>query len=257
MSRLRFFIGCAIIDLKLMNSHRLIVLILAALVVSTLAGCAKFPDTPATVGKQLILTMRVRGRISPIDQLAPSIRRHYFIALDTGGDRNVGPWAVAYPPYGGTGWVTSREAERSLGLTSFIAYDAANPGGYLYGVVPGSFFLNTTRPRPPIRYELLDGGATLRFTVDLSQLASATAPVEQIGLVNVNFITTNQLAVDPNELYVNRQWDGLGPTGQDYVTIDTANDRLYYDDDVDARPIADADLDIVYWSIQVQTVTSR
>jgi len=73
----------------------------------------------------------------------------------------------------------------------------------------------------------------------------------------VNFITTNELAVNPNQLYPNRQFDGLGPTGQDYVTIDTTTDRLYSGNDDDSITVTDADIDISYWSIQVQTVSSR
>lgn len=230
---------------------------IGAALLTTLTGCARFPDTAPTTGKQLVVTLRVQGRISPIDEVNPSLRRHYFIAIDNDNDPNTGPWAVAYPPYGGNGWVTSRDAARSIGVTSFVQFDAANPSGYLYGFIPNSNFLLTTAPQPPLRYELLDGGSTLRFTIDFSQIATAAIPADQITQLDINFITTNELAVNPNELYPNRQFDGLGPTGQDYVTVDTTLDRLYSDTDDDARVVTDPDLDIVYWSVQVQTVSSR
>lgn len=240
-----------------MNKRCLTAIILSAAVLTTLSGCAKFPATPPTIGKQVVLTMRVQGRINPIDSLNPSLRRHYFIAIDHDGDPNTGPWAVAYPPYGGNGWVTSQDAARSIGVTHFVQYDAANPSGYIYGFVPSSNFLLTTAPQPPIRYELLDGGSTLRFTIDLSQIGTASIPADQITQLDINFITTNQLAINPNDYYQNRQFDGLGPIGQDYVTVDTSIDRLYSDYDVDAIPVTDPDLDITYWSVQVQTVASR
>jgi len=232
-------------------------LIACAAAVAALCGCAKYPSTPATAGKQIVLTMRVQGRISPIDQADPSLLRHYFIAIDNDNDPNTGPWAVAYPPYGGNGWVTSRDAQRSIGVTHFVQYDPANPSGYIYGFIPNSFFLLTTPPQPPMRYELLDGGSTLRFTIDLAQIATASITADKITELDVNFITTNELAVNPNQLYPNRQFDGLGPTGQDYVTIDTTTDRLYSGNDDDSITVTDADIDISYWSIQVQTVSSR
>jgi len=232
------------------------ILVLAALS-STLAGCAKFPTTAPITGKQLVLTFKVRGQISLVDAANPAIRHYYFVAIDNDNDQYTGPWAVAFPPYGGNGWVTSRDATKSVGVTSFLEYDAANPGGYIYSFIPGSYFLQYTNPQPPIRYELLDGGTTLRFIIDFSQIATDTIPADQIRELDINFITTNELAVNPSQLYPGREFDGLGPTGQDYVTVDTTTDRLYTGQDADTATPTDADLDIVYWSVQVQTVASR
>ena len=224
----------------------------------TLSGCAKFPNTPVTTGKQLVITLQVRGRINPLDPAEPNISRHYFVAIDNENNPNTGPLAALYPPYGGTGWVTSQDALHSVGLTSFIQYDATNPEGYIYGVLPGSFFLNRTSPQPPISYEILDGGSALRFVVDLSQIATATIPTDQIRQININFITTNALP-NANDVVESRQIDGLGPSGQDYVTIDTTTDRIYTDTDTDAPNLipTDPDLDIVSWTVEVQTVNTH
>lgn len=225
---------------------------------STLSGCARFPSTPPQTGKQLVVTLQVRGSVTPV---GPDNRPHYyFIAIDNDGDPNTGPWAVAFPPYGGNGWVTSKDAVTSKGVTSFLEYDSANPGGYIYRMVPGSFLLQYDNPQVPIRYELLDNGSTIRFVIDFAQIAINQAQRDDPTLIeqlDINFITTNELAIDPNQLYPTRQFDGLGPSGQDYVNIDTRTDRLYSDDDSDAHGITDSDLDIVYWSVQVQTVSSR
>lgn len=239
-----------------MNIFRITSSIVAVAVVFTLLGCAKFPSTPPTTGKQLVITLKVNGTINPIDQTDPSIQRHYFVAIDNDGDPNTGPQAAIFPPYGGNGWVTSENAASSIGLTSYIQYDAANPGGYIYGILPGSFFLNTTSPQPPIRTEYLEGGSTIRFVVDFSQIATDTIPADQIQQLDINFITTNALVVS-NEPVLGREWDALGPSGQNYVTIDTLSDRLYFGENEDGPVVTDPDLDIIYWSIEVQTVSSR
>ena len=225
-------------------------------ILSTLTGCAKSPSGPTTTGKQLVLTLKVRGRINPTDATDLSVRRHYFIAIDNDGDHNTGPWAAVFPPYGGNGWVTSQNAQQSIGLTSFVQYDSSNTEGYIYGVLPGSFFLNVSSPQPPIRAELLESGSTIRVTMDLSQVATTAIPTASIKQLDVNFITTNALPLS-GEFVAGRIWDGLGPSGQNYVTIDTTTNQLYYGDNADGPTVTDPDLDIVYWSVEVQTVTSR
>lgn len=243
--------------------------LLAALIgcsalVLTLSGCAKFPEGGVRTGKQLVLTMRVRGTINPIDPTDPSIRRHYFIAIDNDGDPNTGPWAAIFPPYGGNGWVTSQNADQSIGVTSYIRYDATNPEAYLYGILPGSFFLNVTPPQPPIRAELLEGGRTLRVVVDFGQIATAQPgdppgtgiPADQIQQLDINFITTNSLPLT-GEYVPGRIWDALGPSGKNYMTIDTTADNFKSDDNADGPPVTDPDLDIVFCSAEVQTVSSR
>ncbi len=125
-------------------------------------------------------------------------------------------------------------------------------------MLPGSYFLNRTSPQPPISYELLDGGSAIRFIIDFSQIATAAIPADQIRQLNINFITTNALP-NSNELVSSRQIDGLGPSGQDFVNVDTTIDRTYTDTDIDAPnlTLSDPDLDIESWTIEVQTVSSR
>lgn len=234
---------------------RIIPLILFA-VILTLAGCARFPDVPPVSGKQLVITMTVRGRINPIDENNASIRRHYFIAIDNDNDPNTGPWAAIYPPYGGNGWVTSQNADQSIGLTSYVRYDASYPGGYVFDVLPGSFFLNTGVPQPVLRSEITDNGSTLRMVVDFNQIATDAIPAEDIEQLDINFITVNTLVVS-DFLVPGREWDALGPGGKDYVTIDTTTDKLYNGYNDDGHIVTDPDLDIVYWSVEVQSVASQ
>ncbi len=232
-------------------------LIFVITIIHILSGCAKSPDRPpAITGKQLIVTLQVRGQIKPIDDINPSVRRYYFIAIDNDNNPDTGPWAAVYPPYGGTGWVTSANAANSVGLTSFFRLDAESPNGYIYNVLPGSYFLNTTSPVPPIRTEIIDGGSTLRVTIDFSQIDTLAIPASDIKQLDINLITTNALPVG-NQVIFNREWDALGPSGQNYVTIDTTRDQIIYGDNSDGHSVTDPDLDIVYWSIEVQTISSR
>ena len=239
-----------------MSNTRATAFIIGLAILFTLTGCAKFPATAPTSGKQLVLTLKVRGKINPIDAADPSIQRHYFIAIDNDNNHNTGPWAAVFPPYGGNGWVTSQDAAHSVGLTSFVQYDSTNTEGYIYGVLPGSYFLNVTSPQPPIRAELLEGGSTLRVIVDFNQIDTAAIPADKITQLDINFITTNALPLS-GDFVPGRIWDGLGPSGQNYVNVDTTNDRLYYGYNDDGPPVTDPDLDIVYWSIEVQSVSSR
>ena len=236
-------------------NNRFIFILVIILAFSLLSGCAKYPDSfaPLPSGKLIIITIQVRGTINPVDQTDPSIRRHYFIAIDNDGDSNTGPWAAIFPPYGGNGWVTSNDPINSKGLTSFIQYDAENQNGYLYRVLPGSYFLNTSAPQLPIRSELLNGGTTLRFTLDFSQIATNAIPANNIEQLDINFITTNKIAIS-SEPITNRQWDALGFSGQDYVTVNTLTDQRYEDREPLGPIVTDPDLDIVYWSIEIQTI---
>ena len=241
-----------------MNHHRVVTIsiITVAALLFTATGCAKFPAGGAVSGQQLVLTLTVRGTISPTDPTDPTIQRHYFIAIDNENNPNIGPWAAIYPPYGGNGWVTSSDAQNSIGLTSYVQYDSNNPICQCYNILPGSYFLNTTAPQLPISSQIINGGSTLQVTVDFSQIATAAIPVAQIKQLNVNFILTNSLPVG-NQIVTGRIWDALGPSGQNYVNVDTTNNRTYTGDNSDGPTVSDPDLDIVPWPIEVQTVASR
>ena len=239
--------------------------LIAVTVLSTLAGCAKFPSTLPTSGKQLVITLKMRGTIDPVnDDAGPGDLpdRYYFVAIDNDNDDSTGPWAVMAPPYGGEGWVTSSRAQDSVGMTSFIRYDRTNRYAdppnclCLWRVLPGTFFLNAVGPNPPIETSVIDNRRTLRIVIDFSQIATDAIPADQITNLDINLITTNYLSTSGYPDFA-REWDGLGQTGRDYVHVKTTNDNYYTDVDEDGYFVADAHLDIESWSIQVQTVGSR
>lgn len=136
-------------------------------------------------------------------------------------------------------------------------------------MLPGSNFLNTVDPRPPISAVIIDGGSTLQVTVDFSQIATAEIPADQITQLNVNFITANALPRGgqyDTVVYPGRITDGLGPSGRSAVSVDVTTDRLIpIEDGSPANPlepednpaVTDPDLDIVYASIEIQTISSQ
>ncbi len=230
-------------------------ILLCTLIILLLAGCAKYPDTaapvPAGADKLLVVTFRMRGVVEPTDPADPAVARYYFVAIDNDGDDQTGPIAVYGPPYGGNGWVTSDRANESLGMTSFIRYDAANPQGNVYEVLPGTQLTGFSAPSPVLRYEILEGGRTLRFTIDFSQIATTAIPAANIDELDINIITTNELPTG-GAISLSRETDGIGPTGSDFVTVNTElTNQLYYDNDTDAIAVTDENLDIEYWSIEV------
>lgn len=221
------------------------------LLAMALSGCAKNPESGVVSGKLLVATLRVAGRISPIDTADPSVRRYYFVAIDVDNDQNTGPWAVVGPPYGGNGWVTSADPVNNVGLTSYFVMSPEDPNGNVYGILPGSYFLGTTAPRPPIRCEIIESGAAMQVIIDLGQLATPTTSAENIRQLNINFITTNQLAVNPSYQYPYREWDSLGIGGQDYISIDTDQSTTWSGED-ERGDVSDPDLDIINWSVEIQ-----
>jgi hypothetical protein len=219
---------------------------MAALVISAcvigLAGCAKFPAGGVKpTGKQLVITMTVAGQINP--------NYYYFVAIDNENDPTSGPLPVIGTPWG-NGWGTGA-------LTSFVRYDRLQPqAGYgVYAVKPRTSLLGSTYVGPPINVIPVNPGSnTLRFTIDFSQIETATIRADQISQLNINFITTDVVPLDPN--YPGpKLWDALGPAGSDYITISTQTNRKYQNSDTQlelAGDVPNPDLDIIDWSVEVQ-----
>lgn len=222
-----------------------IILILSAAVITialVLSGCASFPSnaTPIT-GTRLIITMTVAGEIDP--------NLHYFVAFDTSGQASPGPLPVVGPPWG-NGWGTGN-------ITNYILFDGLQPqGGYgVYRIVPGTNLLQNVFIGPPISFFTPPAGSNkLQFTLDLGQLATPTTPVTAIEQVNINFITTDIIPVDPN-FPGPKFFDGLGPTGNDFITISVNTSQIFNNTQTDIEPAGDVplpNLDIVDWSVEVQ-----
>lgn len=206
------------------------------------SGCARFPANNTQVtGKQIIVTMTVAGQINT--------NYHYYVAFDTSGQPAPGPLPVVGPPWG-NGWGTGN-------ITSYVVFDANQPqGGYgVFRMVPGTNLLNNVYVGPPVSSSIPPQGANrLQFTIDLGQLATPTTTVDQIDIVNVNFITTDVVPIDPN-FPGPKFFDGLGPSGSDFVQISIKNNQGNNNARTPIESAGDVrvpDLDIIDWSIEVR-----
>jgi hypothetical protein len=234
------------------------VALLAALLT---AGCARGPSggTSPGAGARLILTMTVAGHIRP--------DYFYFVLFNTTNtpEKSPGPIPVVAAPWG-NGFAAGE-------FTQFMRYDASQPNsGYgLYAVVPGSNLRGFTSLGAPVQFTPIGpGDNTLQFSVSLAQLATAAIPVSDINTVQVNFLATDRIPVDPNDPNP-KQFDALGDARQpggvnNPITISTVQSALYQNSDTNLEPAGDVmeagngtfvnvnnpDLDIVNWSIEVR-----
>jgi hypothetical protein len=98
-------------------------------------------------------------------------------------------------------------------------------------------------------------GRTLSFVLDLARIG---APEDRI---DVNFITVNEIILDPQiEVAATRDYDGLGQTGNAFVSLDMGANFTYRNTDAtEIERTGDASLggvDIKSWEIEVR-ITSR
>ncbi|MEN6370392.1 MAG: hypothetical protein ABFD64_00105 [Armatimonadota bacterium] len=225
-----------------MNIKRFVLIIpMIALLSSLIAGCAKSPEGVVSSGTRLIITMTVAGEINP--------NYHYYVAFDTTGTSTPGPLPVVAPPWG-NGWGTGN-------ITHYVVYDALQPqGGYgVYRIPSGTDLLGSVYVGPPVSVSIPPSGSNkLQFTVDLSQLASTEIPADNIDVININFITTDKIPLDPNTP-VQKYYDGLGQTGNNFIQISVNTNQTYSNSTADIEDKGDVplpDLDITDWSVEVQ-----
>ncbi|MCC6444435.1 MAG: hypothetical protein IT210_13400 [Armatimonadetes bacterium] len=206
-----------------------------------LAGCARYPDNPAqTATKRLVVTLAVAGRINT--------DYYYFMAIDNSSDLSVGPLPVVFPPWG-NGWGTGS-------ISHFLRYDKYQPNGYgVYRMIPNTQLLAADYLGRPLDYTAPQTN-TLQFTLSIDSLATAAIPIENLAGIKVNFITTNEVPVDPTYPGLGRFYDALGGTGNSYIAIDLGQNRIYTNQQATQPELPgdcpDADLDIVGWTIEVR-----
>jgi hypothetical protein len=216
---------------------------MAALMLIFAAGCARFPVNPVPItGRQLIITVTVAGEINP--------NYYYYVAFDTSGAMTPGPLPVVAIPWG-NGWGTGN-------ISNYVIFHTGQPfGGYaLYRFTnPELLFPQLVGNGSPVSWVTPPPGAnTLQFTIDLGQLATAALPADQIDQININFITTDVVPLDPNAP-VRKLYDGLGVRGNEFITIQTATSQVYNNSQTNLEFPGDVvlpDLDIIDWSVEVQ-----
>lgn len=228
-------------NIKMSASATILILTVVILTV-LITGCARSPeDGVVLTGTRLIITMTVAGEINS--------NYHYYVAFDTTGATTPGPLPVVAPPWG-NGWGTGN-------ITHYVVYDALQPqGGYgVYRIPSGTDLLGQVYVGPPVSVSIPPAGANkLQFTIDLSQLASTDIPADDIDVVNINFITTDKIPLDPNTP-IQKYYDGLGQIGNDFIQISVRTNQSYSNVTANIEDRGDVplpDLDIIDWTIEVQ-----
>ncbi len=236
----------------------------AMLGISSLAGCAKSPSSPsARVGTQMVISMTVRGVIRP--------DYFYYVLFNNSADASgtSGPVPVVAPPYGNgfaagtfTHFVVVNGAQGSGGGGS------AAPVGYgVFAITPGSNLRSFTPLPSPV--QTATGTSTIQFRIPLSELATAAVPAASIRYVQINFVNTNTVPVDPNYTGL-KLFDALGDGTQpgginDYISIDVSKAATYQNSDKNLegpndvvqvgngtfQVVNEPDLDIVNWQVQI------
>ncbi len=214
------------------------------------AGCARFPEVPAERGvRRLIIEMQVAGRIRP--------EYHYFVVFNLSNDStgSAGPLPVVSPPWG-SGFASGA-------FTHYMRYASFLPqGGYaLYRVEQGT----ENQPPPhvylgvPISVETVSANSNrLRFEIDITQFIPDERDARAMRFIQLNFITTDIIPTDPNTP-VRKNGDSLGDAriGEfRYLNLRIDQNRVVRNSDSlleSADDVADPDLDIVDWRVEVRT----
>jgi len=240
---------------------RKLVVVLFVAALAFLPGCAVTPPGVASAtGPQLLITMTVAGQINP--------QFYYFVVINNAGDPNGanGPGPVIAPPWG-NGFVAGA-------ATHFIEYHQSLPvDGYeVFEFLPGTNLQQYTALGVPSQDTPVQAGSSsIEFKIPLAQLATPTIAAPSISSLQINFITTDRLPVNPNDTSP-KLFDALGNSNygsgeiNDYITINSQQ-AATYSNSLDAiEPTGDVqqtngnggytnfvepDLDISNWSVQV------
>ncbi|MCX7799028.1 MAG: hypothetical protein N2109_01650 [Fimbriimonadales bacterium] len=222
--------------------------LLAAIVLAlALAGCAKVPDTGGTVrSRRVIVTLTFAGPVRS-DYV-------YIVGLQplaTPNPTSLGPIPVVAPPWG-NGFVTG-------GCTYFVRWDPAQSPTYLLyrfrDAALTAWFdvgapINAVEPGP--------GGRTLRFELDVSQLAPTRAEAEALASLQLNFFSQDRV---PQGSSGGKAWDALGNSRlpsdvNQYLTVDLRRNGLFTNERAGGleppNDVADPSLDLVDWSVEVR-----
>jgi hypothetical protein len=224
--------------------HRLIAIV-SSVLLALVAGCARTPGGAAGLPpRQIILQMTTESPLLP--------DRFYFLALDFSNDESRGPIPVFGPPWG-NGW-------GSGSITHYVRIRGNQ--AEVYRILPGTNLLQSEFLGRPFDFRLPIGGNTVTVTLDLETLAPRTSGISQ---VNVNYITTDRVDVDPR-FTGPKLLDAFGVDGTRYLPIPIRTSRVFTNLDFttpveprgdvllvpDRLPAASSDLDIVDWRIEVR-----
>lgn len=218
----------------------------------SLLGCAMTPENVVSSGNQIVVEFKVAGKININNRDDRGLLRNYIIAINCDNSNgSYGPIPVVYKApneYGwGNGWGTSDKASESLGITSFMKYDLDNSSGNFYKIIQNTQLRQYSSPITPISCEVTDDGKGIRAIIDYSQIATSSILAADITKLQINVINTNLIISNTNESTPGRRYDALSS----FVDINTKKSYTYSGTD-DNGDIADPDMDITSWKIEVK-----
>ncbi len=180
------------------------------------AGCAKSPSSGSTSpvsGPQLLVTMTVAGNINP---------NYYYYVLfnvnNTPGPNNssvTGPVPVVAAPFG-NGYAAGA-------FTNYVEYNSAQPGGtnFNFYVVDKTLFNSQVLGQSRL-IQAQASGSTLTFQLPLAYLATSNVTAGDINSLQVNFIATNVVPPNGQNISTPKYFDALYPpqqAGNSYVNL--------------------------------------
>jgi len=190
--------------------------------------------------------MQVAGRIRP--------EYHYFVLFNLSNDPTgqAGPVPVLVPPWG-NGFAGGA-------FTHFMRFDRFQPQARyaLYRVVQGTNlsvfeFLGVPISVQPVSAE----SNRLRFEILLTQFIPDPEDAQAMQFIQLNFIATDRVPIDPNDT-TPKVSDALGAPGLgQYLNLRIDQDRIIRNLDTGLESggdVADPDLDIVDWRVEVRTL---
>ncbi len=220
---------------------------LAPLVALALVGCAKLPDSGVgTGGTRISFTITLAREVNP--------NYVYVVALRPSTDPNPpeqGPIPVIAPPWG-NGFVAGT-------VTHFVSWANIQSPRYLLYRFRDAALIDYFALGAPVNFvDVLPGGKELRFEIDLTQIAPDAATAATYESLQFNILTNDRI---PQGNSGSKNWDALGdgrlPSEINTpITIPLRNSGTYDNARFfDLEPngdVADPDLDIVDWKVEVR-----
>lgn len=212
-----------------------------------MAGCAKLPDAGVgAAGTRLAFTITLAREVNP--------NYVYIVALRPSEDDNPveqGPIPVIAPPWG-NGFVAGT-------VTHFVSWSNVQSPRYLLYRFRDAGLIDYFAIGAPVNYvDVLPGGKVLRFEIDLTQIAPDAATAERYQSLQLNILTNDRI---PQGAAGNKVWDALGD-GRLPSEINTpitislrtsgTYDNVRFQDLEPNGDVADPDLDIVDWKVEVR-----
>lgn len=227
--------------------NRMMRWILAVCLVFGAIGCAKLPGTGVGAGgTRLIFKLTVAREINP--------NYIYMVALRPSNDPNPpeqGPIPVIAPPWG-NGFVAGT-------CSHFVQWANSLPRKYeLFAFRDANLVEYRSIGNPVIFVDVAPGDKVIQFELELTQLVAVPADADLLESLQFNFFSMDRIPVG---LTGSKNWDALGdgrlPSEVNFpITIPLRTSGTYDNARFANREpngdVADPDLDIVDWSVEIQ-----